>query len=656
MDARRQIDDFPRIAKPDARLAPVAAKTFGDMCTNEELAKLKREPKPEMMAIGGSVFNGVSSMQINWWLSEWSPPAQVWRALTGGATEDTMPDSFRVPRYPDHGLDPYGKFTNGTPHFRLGLDLETIDVALIETAFRRQGWVMSDFARYRATDGRKFNDNISFGGAAVEDLLYGTAADYRARLKAVRRIDKFGPDADKFWADGAQPRTYTDIREHAKRVNGLTDIAKTAGPLKTIFFAENSSFVLNPSGNPCIEQMTPLDQVLFRQPQRLLVGVGSNSGLFTFLYAGRPVDRVCGDVSFTYGNVVQEQKRYVSIQQSSKNEFLADMKTLLDKLAEHGTGIKTIYVMGQLRPRMVANVKPTSSDQGKLGVDATYPPNQVKHDPSTYHDQYFLDFAPEGSGRWLSGEELKAADDLNDEVNNALEQLVKSYDARGGRQRFVFVDLKPLERYDVRHVADRDVLDSQPGVNPVDQTDARKKRPGQKGALGEQIVVTDQHLQGLGPRQVTLDNRVLAFSREEEWIEQQGKKKPIGQRIVRGGIFSVDNLHPTVVGYALLAQRLLYTIVNTEKNIQLADGAYDSISPQKAYARSFWRMEGGQEVSNHGNVLRRRDRGLVAREQLFRRYSTWALPRAAASIAGANRETCDETPRPLARTPLGVAG
>jgi hypothetical protein len=610
VDATRQIDDFPLLDKPKDRLKPIAERNFGDKCPKAVIdALVKADPKPEMMALGGSVFNGVSSMQINWWLSEWSPPAQVARALRGGATEGSFPEFFRVPRYPDHGLDPYGRFPNGTPHFRLGLDLETVNLSLIETAFRRQGWVMSDFASYRTTDGRLFNDNVSFGGAAVDDILYGTARDYRARLKAVRHIDTIPPDADKFWANGAQSRTYAEIREHAKRVNGLTDVAKTAGPLKTIFFAENSSFVLNPSGHPCIEEMTPLDQALLRKPTRLLVGVGSNSGLFTFLYAGHPVERVCGDVNFSFGDIVREEKRYVSIRQTSKDDFLTSMKILLDKLATDGKAIENIYVMGQLRPRMIANVKPTS-DQGRVGVDADYPPGQVKADPSTYHDQYYLDFAPEGSSRWISDAELKAADDLNDEINAAVNEMVEAHNRKeasrnGSKKRFVFVDLRSLEKYDVKHIADRDVIDKPMSDQPIADRDASKKKAGEKGAPGEPIVITNAHIQGLGDRKVRLDNRVLTFSRTEEWInDEKGGIKLIGQRILQGGIFSVDNLHPTVVGYALLAQELLDSIVRNEPKVQLAPGARESISPQAAYSRHI-----------AGNVLRRLDKGLAAREE-----------------------------------------
>ena len=629
VDATRQIDDFPRLEKPIARLKHKSlAKEFHKECSEEVLATLRpteAEKRPEMMAIGGSVFNGVSSMQMNWWLTDWSPPAQVARALAGG-TQARVPASFKVPRYPDDGLDPYGTTVNGEPHFRLGLDLETMDIHwfnLVEKAFRRQGWVMSNFDKHRPTGGPALNDNLSFAGAAVDDILYGTARDYRARLDAVRRIDRFEPDADGFWADGAQQsRTYRRIMEHAKKTNGIKDIAKTAGPLKTIFFALNSSFVLNPTRNPCLEHMTPLDQVRLRKPKRLLIGVGSNSGLFTFLSAGQPIDKMCGDIQFSYGEVVREEKRYVSIRQTAKEEFLASMQELLNRLSSDAKAIDHIYVMGQLRPRMIANLDP-KPDRGVVGLEALYPPGRPEADPTTYHDQYFLDFAPGGSGRWLSGRELRLADELNDEVNNALEGMVKAQNAREGKRRFVFVDLKPLERYDVRHVADRDVLKRKPGVN-VDP--ARKKQPGETGVRGQPIIVTDAHLNGLGERTIKLDNKVLSFSRGEETItDSHGRTRQIGQQIKAGGIFSIDNLHPTVVGYALLAQELLDTIVEAEK-LNLTPEVRASISPERAYAMT---MGGGKEITQHGNVLRRLDKGLATRQQLLQ-----SLFDAGANIAG----------------------
>jgi hypothetical protein len=106
---------------------------------------------------------------------------------------------------------------------------------------------------------------------------------------------------------------------------------------------------------------------------------------------------------------------------------------------------------------------------------------------------------------------------------------------------------------------------------------------------------------------ILLDNRVLTFSPFRERLEDG---TPIGQRIEQGGLFSIDNLHPTVVGYALLAKRLLDEIVRAEPTLK----GWQDISPAMAYAREFKTIENGKEVNRDGNVLRRLDRHLAARE------------------------------------------
>ena len=555
MDARLQVDDYPAPERPEYRLRLVARRKFGTCTPRQVREMVVAQGRPEMMALGGSVFNGVSSMHINWWLADWSPPAQVARALHGVAAEGPVP-GLRVAPYQDYGADPYGRNERGDLTFRLGLDLETTNLSRLGTAVRHQGWVMSRFKNYSTQKGDGlFVDNLSFAGAAIEDILYGTSRDYRRRLEVVRRIDTIKPDADKFWDDGPQARTYSSIIEHAKGVHTPIDIGKTAASLATIFFAENSSFVLNPTQDACIEEMTPLDQVLLRQPKRLLVGVGSNSGLFTFLYTGQPVDAYCGDVNFTFGDKVSQSKRYVSIRQSSGREFLSDMTMLLDKLAAEGRGIEQIYVMGQLRPSSIANLKPAPS---------LWPPGLGR-----YFASYDIDFAPEGS-RSISGDEVERADEFNREINDRLKALVEARNKMGGT-RFIFVDLEQMaDKYDFKHTG----------------------RPEQ------QIVVTSADLPGLR-KDIRLDNRTLTFSRSEELLEDG---TPVGQRIEQGGMFSIDNLHPTVVGYAALATELLKAI-KVEEGLVLTSGAQESISPVTAYAR--W---------TRGNVLRRQDRSLSGRE------------------------------------------
>lgn len=593
-DATLQVDDFPAPQLPTERLNAVAGRKFG-ACSPAKIRQLINQasngPRPEMMAIGGSIFNGVSSMQINWWLADWSPPAQVARALYDEKPDGSVP-VLNVPAYPDYGRDPYGNSRGTVPTFRLGLDLETVNVARIETGVRRQGRVMKDFQGYVTTrespKAHVFNDNLSSGGAAIEDILYGTPRDYRARMQAVKRSTRFMPDMDDFWGKVTPARTYGQILEHAPYVNGISDVSKTAAALNTVFYAQNASFILNPTGNDCLEDMTALDQVLLRKPKRLLVGVGSNSGLFTFLYSGQRVDDICGDTKFSYGPEVREWKRYVSIRQTSDDEFISDMGKMLDKLAIEGRGtgkndgIKYVYVMGQLRPRVIANLKP-GPGQGNPGPGGHYPPNQVRPAPpgTDYYAHYLIDFGPAGT-RPVRGTEVQKADLLNWEVNRKLRKMVEERNVDPDGPHFVFVDLEPISnQYDFKH-------------------DPNAKR----------VTITKEHLRGL-KSDIKLDNRVLSFSYDTERLEDG---TPIGQRIQSGGLFSIDNLHPTVVGYALLAQSLLEAITKTEP---LTASQWKPISPEMAYARSFKRIENGKEIDRNGNVLRRVDPFLASRAEWY---------------------------------------
>ena len=518
---------------PEYRLKPLAGRTFGNCSPGELQSLLAPYKRPEMMALGGSVFNGISSLQINWWLADWSPTAQVARALNN-VPSGPIP-GFNLPSYPDYGARPYDPDT-----FRLGLDLETTNLKGLPEAVRRQGKLMTSFETHKPADGRPFNDNLAFGGAAIEDLLYGTPTDYRRRLRAISM---------------RAGKTYGELREDAIKVDGMIAAGRAAAPLIPIFYAENSSFVLDPTHNACISEMTPLDQTLLRQPKRLLLGVGSNSGLFTFLINGQPVDEVCRDSSFTFGADVVEWTRYVSILETAEREFLTNMQKLFDRLLAEGTGIERVYVLGQLRPSSVANLKP---------IGAVYP------GLGKYYDQYEIDFAPTGS-RIVSGALVRQADELNHRINLALKAKVEALNGRT-RTRFVFVDLEPIsDRSDFKHTGKRD----------------------------QQYIVTGRDLNGL-THEVPLDNRTLEFYRHEERLADGTSA---GQRLRQGGLFSIDNLHPTVVGYSALANGILDAIRDEEK-FAFAPGAREIVREQALYAHYS---------ENDGNVLRRVDRTMASR-------------------------------------------
>jgi hypothetical protein len=594
IDDALKVDDFPAEQRPAERLAPVSGRAFGKCSASDLKALVSSYRTPEMMALGGSVFNGVSSMHVNWWLAEWSPPAQVARALYQ-TPPDAFVDGLCVPHYPDRGVDPFGNTAAGDQAFRLGLDLEKTNLVGLPTTVRHQGWVMSRFLerltpksaspihrtprRAGQCEGALFNDNVAFGGAAIEDILYGTAKDYRRRVAAVQRRDTIKPDRDKFWSDAPQQRTYASIVEHAKGIDSLadvTDIGHTIRALPKIFFAENSSFVLNPTAHECIDDMTAIDQVLLRQPKRLLVNVGSNSGIFTFLYTGQPIDAYCGDANFTYGRDVYEHKRYVSIRQTGGDEFLTQMDVLLDKLVAEGSGIDHVYVMGHLRPSTIANLKP---------VGGQSPPGLGK-----YYARYRIDFAPSGS-RTVSGAQVEAADKFMREIN---EELRKRVVARNGmtKTKFIYVDIDPM-------------------ADSLDYTHS--------GDEAHRITVTAQDLPGLGQRKVFLDNRVLKFSTEQLVLDNG---EVAGQRIEQGGVFSIDNLHPTVIGYAALAAEVLKAIRATEG--VGPDAATIAAMPRTAYAH--------YTKGRDGNILRRPDKTLSSREDWYQRafdavaYATGSPP------------------------------
>ncbi len=307
------------------------------------------------------------------------------------ATRSVHVEGLCVPHYPDRGVDPFGNTPAGH-RLPSGARSEKTSLVGSPATVRHQGWVdvavsssvsrqsrllrSSSVAPRRTTRGGiPFNDNVALGSSDRGLLLYGTAKDYRRRVHSVQRRDTIRPDRDKFWADAPQQRSYASIVEHAKAIDLLADvidIGHTIRALPKIFFAENSSFVLNPTAHSCIDEMTPLDQVLLRQPKRLLVNVGSNSGIFTFLYTGQPIDAYCGDASFTFGKEVYEHKRYVSIRQTGGEEFLSQIDVLLDKLVAEGGGIQHVYVMGHLEAQCHSELWRPLGGQSPPGLGSYY--------------------------------------------------------------------------------------------------------------------------------------------------------------------------------------------------------------------------------------------------------------------------------------------
>lgn len=185
--------------------------------------------RPEIMAIGDSIFNGVRSLTINAGLAALSPPAQMARALGLDLIS---------PIYPREVLFDVEKvFRDG------GGILDLVGQAAANAAL----WI----------DGRSpwsprpFFDNIAIAAAAIDDLSTNTFETF-----------------------------YPTIPSLARAVSAPGSLISRIVAIGRLYYAINASFLLNPARDDRLAALTPIDLVALRRPRRLLVNIGNNEGLF----------------------------------------------------------------------------------------------------------------------------------------------------------------------------------------------------------------------------------------------------------------------------------------------------------------------------------------------------------------------------------------
>ena len=186
---------------PESRLVTTNVRKFGP-CAARLKALLDGYRAPEMMAMGGSVFNGVSSMHINWWLADWSAPAQVARALHGG--DLVQPGhSQSTPHFGRRSLQAASRprqRPSGSVSISRPANLFSLDAAV-----RIQGWTMDPELQVLPTPTPRHGRSTTTWPSPAprwRTCFIGTPADYRARMNAVRRVDNLrsSRDHDKFWS------------------------------------------------------------------------------------------------------------------------------------------------------------------------------------------------------------------------------------------------------------------------------------------------------------------------------------------------------------------------------------------------------------------------------------------------------------------------
>ncbi len=326
---------------------------------------------PPLMAIGDSMYQGVRSLTMSAPLFRFSPPAQVARALGLDETAFSYPD----PKRPI--------LIDMEPMVRLLPDLGAIDQLL---SLNARYW-----ARRPTSPSRRLTfENLSVASMDIGDL-YAFDWDRRSRQ-----------------ADAVTARSAGSIRALSK-----LEIPDDGG-IGDAILGLNARFTLNPAGRDDLEGVQPVDLVKWREPEILLLNIGSNEGLFEAGFEANP--------TLTDARVAEIVARYA---------------TLADHLKEVGPGMKKVIVNGLVLPSQTPNLMPAPESITNAG--------QLPRD-----DGYFDDYENRmgfGYGT-MTGQVLKRQDAQVAAINAGMEEALRQ---RLG-DRVAFVDLAgQMKRLNRKH-------------------------------------------------------------------------------------------------------------------------------------------------------------------------------------------------------------
>ena len=371
--------------------------------------------RPDIMAIGDSMYQGIRSLSLLPAMMPHSAPMQVSTAI---GMDMVAPDP-KVPLLFDMEAElRHGGLLHLVSHIR------NICINNLKSWPFDQPW-----SQHEAFD------NIAIGGATIASLWQDTYGGYIDRAKSL-----------------ATNITDTNL--------STAELAEAIGDL---WFALNICYTLNPQHREEQKAQSQLAQATDRQPQILLVNIGSNEGLFRAGFAG--------DLSAA---------------------TIASVKAIPDKMRELADRMKALPARTErivfnslIRPRFIPNLMPNPADENKFPGDLYY----AAYGPrisSTQQD--------------ITGAQLKDFDDVITAVNGQTEAIMRA--ALGNR--VVFADI-----------------------------------------YGESAPFDGKHYIGRGlhiPASGTiLNNKPIT-------------PIPFGYY---GGFAGLDNMHPTVPGYAIIADAVL---------------------------------------------------------------------------------------------------
>jgi lysophospholipase L1-like esterase len=387
--------------------------------------------RPPVMAIGDSMSNGVRSLTIHDELAALSPVQQFVEAVGLSMTR---------PLYPRPVL----------------FDLEEMARQGITSLFSLQAAVMKNGKAWLTAKPKSkplFHDNLSCAGADWSDMF-----------------DRRGGDAR------------TEARNAYAQLQASDNFE--LGAAARLWFSINDAFLLDPNAGTAFaetSQLSQLDQVASRLPERLLVNIGANEGLFRFGMLGA-YDNTDLDFATCAGaqEIVKQARRL--------GQFLA---------AHLKNDLKFVYFNTLIRPRAVPNLAPYH-DQDFL-ANATRKALNGK-----YYSEYSTKVALRAP---VTPVAMKAYDQVIKTANDSAVQAIAD-ELAGTPIKLVPVDLyDAIEQFDSKHYGDGRAIE------------IRKA-----GKLVKRIT------------NLPFASSVMKF---------------------QGGIAGLDNMHPSAIGYAAIANEMI---------------------------------------------------------------------------------------------------
>lgn len=357
--------------------------------------------RPAMMAIGDSLFNGVTSLTIDAHRARHSMPAVVARGL--GIV-------FMVPAYPQPIL------------IDLERELQHPLLNLLQSAgpgiqVNIQWWI-KDYPAV-APKMPEYFDNVAVAQADSRQMICDTSA-----------------------------RADTWIRNNPVDLGAL----QLPDALGTWYYELNLRFLLNPrlgqstvAGQPR-SRLSQFDQVLVRHPHRLLINIGANDGVWLMAFDGDTPDHV-DQICHFIGPTATQQTCISETVEEEMNDLVANMALVARYMP---ADVEHVYVDNLPPPSRTANLQPMP-DATLTACDNTA---EGQGGPTVYYTRYRT-YVSDGPLAEVNAAQVCRMDRAVNRTNARIKQAMSKYlDAK----RLTIIDMNGLLRaYDLKHHRGRGV-------------------------------------------------------------------------------------------------------------------------------------------------------------------------------------------------------